>query len=307
MQNNFETPILLLVFNRPEVTRKVFQTIREIRPTKLFVAADGPRVGRPDDIPKCVEVREIVSVIDWPCELKTLFRTSNLGCKHAVSQGITWFFEHVTQGIILEDDCLPAQSFYYYCDELLNRYQHDTRITHINGNNFNSSEYLKTGYSYHFTYFPQVWGWATWKRAWNRYDPDIKLYDHFNDSSFFLHCGCSEADFVVLKKKWNNIKHNRIDTWDYQWHFINMLEGSVVISPTQNLISNIGFGNDATHTHNIKSERQNLKRQEFNQPLVHPPCLFIDEKLNSFYKRMMIRESRITKIYRKIVTSMVNP
>lgn len=307
MKNNFETPILLLVFNRPEVTRKVFQTVREIRPSQLFVAADGPRAGRADDIPKCVEVKEIVSEIDWPCELKTLYRQRNLGCKQAVSQGISWFFEHVTQGIILEDDCLPAQSFYHYCDELLNRYHDDTRITHINGNNFNSSEYLKTGYSYHFTYFPQVWGWATWKRAWSRYDPDIKLYDQFNDSSFFLHCGCSEADFAELRKKWNNIKNNRIDTWDYQWHFINLLEGSLVISPTQNLISNIGFGKDATHTHDNKSERQNMKRQEFNQPLVHPPCLFIDEKLNAFYKRMMIRESRITKIYRKIVTSMANP
>lgn len=302
MQTNFNTPILFLVFNRPEVTRKVFETIRKIKPSQLFIAADGPRLNRPDDVTKCSEVRDIVSAVDWPCQLFTFFRTENLGCKHAVAQGISWFFEQVPWGIILEDDCLPAQSFYYYCQELLNLYKGDTRITHINGNNFNSPHYLKTGYSYHFTYFPQVWGWASWKRAWDRYDPDIKLYDQFNDSSFFSHCGLSKSEFGELRKKWNNIKNNRIDTWDYQWHFINLLEGSLVISPTQNLISNIGFGIDATHTHDSQSERQNLKRSEFNSPLIHPPCLFIDEKLNSFYKRMMVKESRWKKIYRRIFT-----
>jgi hypothetical protein len=300
MPSKFETPILFLVFNRPALTRKVFESIRDVRPSKLFIAADGPRVNRPEDVDKCNEVRSIVSSVDWPCQLTTLFRSENLGCRNAVSQGITWFFDQVPAGIILEDDCLPAHSFYQYCDELLNRYKDDTRITHINGNNFNSPYYVKTGYSYHFTYFPQVWGWASWKRAWDRYDPDIKLYDKFNDSSFFSHCGVSQSEFAELRKKWNNIKLKRIDTWDYQWHFINLLEGSMVISPTQNLVSNIGFGEDATHTRDSESERQNIKTSEFDWPLVHPPCLFVDEKLNTFYKRMMVKEPQLKKVYRKI-------
>lgn len=296
----FNTPILFMVFNRPAVTRKVFEQIRNIRPKHLYVAADGPRKDRVSESEKCAEVRAIASAVDWPCTLKTLFREENIGCKLAVSGNIDWFFQHVESGIILEDDCLPSISFFHFCENILDRYQHDARVVHINGNNFNRNITGRSGFSYHFTYFSQVWGWATWRRAWARYDRTISLFPHFDDPSFFAHAGIDARDYAVLRKKWNNVMNGRIDTWDYQWHFINMLEAALSVVPVINLVSNIGFGADATHTHDEQSDKNELDRFEFEGPIHHPPCLFVDERMNQMYKRQMIREPKLNKVMRRL-------
>src|SRR6185503_8669515 len=172
----FDVPILLLVFNRPETTKRVFERIREIKPSKLFVAADGYRPEKEGEKEKCEEVRNLVmNSIDWPCEVKSLFRNSNLGCGPAVSEGITWFFEHVEEGIILEDDILPSRSFFGFAKELLKLYRNDESVWHIGGNSYNP---YKMKADYYFSAYPHIWGWATWRRAWNNYRYELDDIDH---------------------------------------------------------------------------------------------------------------------------------
>ena len=165
------SPVLFLVFNRPETTRRVFEAIRTAKPSRLYIAADGPRLEREGERANCEEVRKIALEVDWECDVKTLFRDENLGCKRAVSEGISWFFEHEDEGIILEDDCLPDRSFFSFCKDLLERYRHDTRIMVISGVNFQQGR-KRTEYSYYFSIYPHCWGWATWRSAWNCFRED---------------------------------------------------------------------------------------------------------------------------------------
>lgn len=241
------TPILFLVFNRPDATRQVFQAIRRAKPTKLFVAADGPRSNKESEKEKCELVRNIVTQIDWDCELTTLFRETNLGCGKAVSEAITWFFEHVEEGIILEDDCLPAESFFYYCSEVLHMYRNDEKIMHIGGCNFQNG--IKRGRGdYYFSSIAHIWGWATWKRAWDKYD--------YNMNGYSDNC-CIEMLNKLYRQNhiinyWVNIynamSNGMIDTWDYQWQYTLLINNGMSISPNINMVSNIGFGINATHT-----------------------------------------------------------
>lgn len=298
-----ETPVLFCVFNRPDTTKLVFEAIRKAKPAKLYIEADGPRPHRPEDQSRCDEVREIVSKVDWDCDVKTLFREKNYGCQEAVVGGINWFFEQEEEGIILEDDCLPSTSFFHFCEEVLQRYRNDTRVVHINGNNYNSPYYLKTSYTYHFTYIPQVWGWATWRRSWKRFDTHMKLLPQFDHWTYFKHAGFRAVDYEKIRKQWFLV-HNgdmKDNVWDYQWHFTNLLEAGVVVSPVKNQVSNIGFGGDGTHLNRVNPLKTSLPVFEIERPLQHPPCIFIDERLNNYYKEMMINESFLTKVKRKLM------
>jgi hypothetical protein len=242
-----KTPILFLVFNRPDTTQQVFEVIRKIKPAKLYVAADGPRLDKEGEKEKCEAVRKIATRIDWDCELTTLFREENLGCGKAVSEAITWLFDHVEEGIILEDDCLPAESFFYYCNELLHMYRNDEKIMHIGGSNFQNG--IKRGRGdFYFSSIPHIWGWATWKRAWDKYD--------FNMNGYSDH-GCIEILNKLYRQNhiinyWLNIynamSRGMIDTWDYQWHYTLLINNGMSISPNINMVRNIGFGINATHT-----------------------------------------------------------
>ena len=170
----FQTPILFLIFNRPDTTKRVFESIRSIKPAKLYIAADGDRKDKVGEDLLCKDTRSIIDLIDWECEIKTLFRPENLGCKIAVSSAIDWFFENEEQGIILEDDCLPNESFYIYCETLLNYYAFNERIMHISGNNFQDGMMRGNG-SYYFSNYNHIWGWASWKRAWKAYNVDLSF------------------------------------------------------------------------------------------------------------------------------------
>ena len=161
-KQSFNTPILFLLFNRPDTTQKVFNSIREIKPKYLFVSADGPRPNSLNDLNDCNQTRKILDQIDWECNLKTLFREKNMGCKKAIKEGIDWFFEHVDKGIIIEDDCLPSKSFYSFCEELLNIYENDNRIMMISG--YNALGKFETPNDYLFSKIGSIWGWATWKK-----------------------------------------------------------------------------------------------------------------------------------------------
>lgn len=274
------TPILFLVFNRPDTTKQVFDAIRKAKPIKLFVAADGPRLDREGENEECEEVRKIATQIDWDCELTTLFREKNLGCGKAVSEAITWFFEHVEEGIILEDDCLPAESFFYYCTELLHKYRNDEKIMHIGSINFQNGRIRGDG-DYYFSAITHVWGWATWKRAWKKYDFKMKNFSDNNCIDILRKYYKSNHITNYWHNIFQSVVQGKVDTWDYQWAYSILDNDGVCIVPNKNLVSNIGFGKDATHTNEESKIMSNLKTNEINN-LKHPEKIIVSMKADIF-------------------------
>lgn len=268
-----DAAVLLLIFNRPDTTDKVFQAIKIARPKRLYVSADGPRVSKIGEQELCEKARQIINQVDWDCEVKTLFRDINLGCKLAVSEGITWFFKHEEMGIILEDDCLPSQSFFLFCDKLLNRYKNDFRIWHIAGTSTLSSDILLNNDSFYFSNFNHIWGWASWANRWEMYDRDICLFNEFIKMNYIENI----TKNTLLQKFWiSNFKsvfNKKFDTWDYQWYFTTWINRGISIIPTVNLVSNIGFSEDATHTLDIKNKLSNMERYEIDLNLVYPKII----------------------------------
>lgn len=281
----FDTPILFLVFNRPDTTRQVFERIRQIRPSQLFVAADGPRQGKEGEQEKTDEVRRLIlNGIDWDCDVKTLFREQNLGCGKAVSEGITWFFEHVEQGIILEDDTLPDLSFFSFCEELLTRYQDNEQIMLITGSNFQGSKNWGKG-SYFFSNYVNMWGWASWRRAWQHYDFDLETFETFEQASGLEKLLQTSIEVTYWRNIFQSFRtQNRIDTWDYQWIFSVWNRGGLTITPNQNLITNLGFGVDATHTSGEYLEKLYKKKTQQITSVIHPEKIQVYPKaeLNTF-------------------------
>ncbi|MBB5397096.1 nucleotide-diphospho-sugar transferase [Mucilaginibacter sp. AK015] len=270
MNDHYQTksPVLFIIFNRPETTRRVFEQIRQSRPSRLYIAADGPRTDKPDEGTLCADARKIADEVDWPCDVKTLFRETNLGCKEAVSAGITWFFDQEEEGIVLEDDCLPANDFFRFCDTMLEKYRHDTRIRHICGSNYQHGKKWGTA-SYYFSNLTHVWGWAGWRRVWQEYDKELTQY-HAEDVRPQLETIFTDRFIVEV---WGNIfKHLKagdIDTWDYQLTYLNFFNNSLSVIPNVNLVSNIGFGQQATNTVNQHSLNANMPLQQLGT-IVHP-------------------------------------
>ena len=268
----YKIPILFLVFARPDTTARVFERIKQIQPTKLYIAADAPRENRPDEIKRSQAVRGIVNQIDWPCELYTLFREKNLGCKNAVSSAITWFFEQEEYGVILEDDCLPDLSFFPFCEELLIKYKDDDRIGHIGGNNFLNS-IVGDNCSYDFCSFSHIWGWASWRRVWKNYDVNFSywneaLKDKYKMDSLFNNLleKIYFSSFISDTLKGNS----GINTWDVQYFFMLRVQSQLSIYPKVNLVTNIGL-NDPNATHTTKKNKKGYVLSEQIQfPLNHP-------------------------------------
>jgi hypothetical protein len=277
-----KTPVLLLIFNRPNETNQVFNALKIIKPKVLYVAGDGPRADVKGDIENIFKTREILERIDWDCELKTLYRENNLGCKKSVSSAINWFFEDVEEGIILEDDCIPDESFFDYCTDLLDKYRDDKRVMHISGLNFLSgSEKLnKNAESYHFSKYPAVWGWATWKRAWELYDVDIVNWPDAKKKKLHFNFCFNKNEISVRQTQFDTAYNKMIDTWDYQWVYCVSMNNGLCITPNTNLISNIGFNSNATHTF-VLDKRSRLSTGSISTPLTHPLHV-IPEYINDF-------------------------
>ncbi len=270
MQTNnkkqLNTPILFLTFNRPDLTQRVFDEIKKAQPKQLFWVSDG---ARNEEEKKLVEeTRKIIDQVDWNCEVKTNFSDKNLGCKIRVSSGIDWFFDNVEQGIILEDDCLPDQSFFWFCEELLNKYKNNETIMHIGGTNFQNGK-QRGNASYYFSKYAHIWGWATWKKAWKHYD--INLTD------------------------------SDIDTWDYQWQNSVEKNNGICIIPNKNLVSNIGFDKRATHTTKKESAKANIKTKTINQ-IAHPRKIEINKKADNYSQKIFFNKNPnlFKKIYIKL-------
>lgn len=262
-------PVLFLIFNRPDTTQLVFDRIRQVRPSQLFIAADGPRTHKTGEAALCEQTRQIVHQVDWDCEVQTLFREENLGCKRAVSLAIDWFFSQVDAGIILEDDCLPEPTFFSFCTDLLDRYRHDDRVMHISGITFQARRDVTAGASYYFSGFASIWGWATWRRAWQRYNVD--------PAENARHVSLT-APYFNQRLRWilNEVITGRLDTWDVQWLVAIRRHNGLSIVPRISQVTNIGFGLSATHTVRKPRWLADLFTAPLDQPLVHPPTVAIN-------------------------------
>jgi hypothetical protein len=273
--NGMQTAVLFLVFNRPDTTCQVFEAIRRARPVRLYIAADGPR-DRLGEKELCEEVRHIATAVDWPCEVSTLFQEVNLGCKHAVSDGITWFFQHEEAGIILEDDCLPHESWFPFAQELLDRYRDDERIMNISAQHFHRDAHTPL-HSYFFSRCNSCWGWASWRRAWAHYDRDMKLWPALRHTDWLLHIGDGSELFRRFWTRTFDMCHaGKIDTWDYQWKFSCWAQSGLAILPANNLVTNIGFGANATHTKSRDGINDGLPLEKMEYPLIHPNYMVRD-------------------------------
>lgn len=295
-----KSAVLFLIFNRPDVTAKVFEQIQKVKPPRMYIAADGPRNEKENEETLCQETRSVIDRIDWDCQVKTLFRNENLGCKYAVSSGIDWFFENEEEGIILEDDCLPSADFFVFCDEMLEKYRFDTRIRHIGGSNLQSGNKWGDA-TYYYSNLTHVWGWASWRRAWNDYDVELTKYKNIDANYYFKNIFNDD----ILVESWvaifNKLVKNGIDTWDYQWTITNFFNNGLSIIPNVNLISNIGFGVNATHTRNSNDKASNIKIQKLHE-ITHP-LVVLPQKEADFFT--LSSEFRLRKAKRKRVIKMM--
>jgi hypothetical protein len=281
-----QVPVAFMVFNRPGTTQRVFDAIAAARPAKLLLIADGPRQNKEGEAEACSQVRDIVSHVDWPCEVFTNFSEGNLGCQERIISGLNWVFSLVEEAIIFEDDCLPDRSFFPFCQELLARYRGDTRVASISGTNL-VGKYLKTESSYFFSQLGGNWGWATWRSEWQRFDRYMEKWPELKRAGALSEVfeGATAASYWtrIFDDMYENKGRN---AWDYQWLYTRLVNNALTIVPRVNLVANIGFGEGATHTGESDSRfTPPVTALEF--PLKHPssfiPLQSIDRRLQELF------------------------
>jgi hypothetical protein len=299
------SPVALFMFRRPDTTARVLDTIRKARPPLLLVVADGPRPQRPDDAPACAAARALIDGIDWPCEVRREFADVNMGCRHRVASGLAWVFGQVPEAIILEDDCVPDQSFFPFCDELLERYRDDRRVAQVSGAN-NQRGKRRGKHSYFFSRYHNVWGWASWRRAFESYDVDMRRWPDLRDSGWLARVLDDPLAVDYWTQEFQATYEGRIDTWDYQWIYSTWLHSMVSVVPNRNLVRNIGFGPEASHTsgHDPFADDR-LERVEF--PLDHPPSVVRDRRADRFTERCELIEPLATRLRRALRARMPAP
>lgn len=273
--------ILLVAFNRPQHVARVLDRIRETRPSVLHVASDGPRVGRTDDLKDVQAVRELVLGIDWCADVRTRFRTVNLGCGRAVADAITWFLEDVGEGVIIEDDCLPDPTFFRFCGELLDRYREASNVMQISGYNFLGRAPGDGESDYFLSHFGWQWGWATWRRAWRLFDSDMANWPLFKRLGYHR-----RFPFYSVRARAFDHAAGRSDIWDFQWHYAMASNSGLSVVPRQSLVENIGFGAGATHgTDDALAWRYRVPVQPMTFPMNHCPFIYADQR----YDRRLMR------------------
>ncbi len=264
-----KTPVVLIIFDRPNQTQKVFDAIKKQKPEILLVIADGPRT--PQEKIKCDVTRKIIDTVDWKCDVRKYYSEKNLGCRTMLSSGLNWAFGQVDRAIVFEDDCLPNDSFFPFCEELLEKYADDSRIMHIGGNFFqHRNQNFKCPDDYYFSRLPHIWGWATWSRAWKHFDVDMKSWPEIKARGGLKNSFSDPAVYEYWQTVWDGYYNKTVMSWDGQWAFACMINNGLSIVPAKNLVSNIGFGPDATQTKDPTSIFANIKTEIIQSPLKHP-------------------------------------
>lgn len=298
------TAVLFIAFNRYDSARAVMEAIREARPPRLYFACDGPRSE--EERSRCERVRSLVELVDWDCELRTRFLDENLGVKYGESTAMQWFFDHEEEGIVLEDDTHPQQSFFWFCQEMLERYRHDDRVWVVMGNNLMTEWPLPGEESYYFSAhgYGAYWGWAGWRRVWNKYDVEIADWPEVRDRGLldghFLTRGEQKEVRKLMEYTWNGT----IRSWDYQFDLGRILNHAVAIMPRVNMIRNIGFGADGTHTVSEKDRRNKDSVGDMAWPLVHPRHMLVDAERDKAYFRKYIEPTAFRK-FKNAVSDML--
>lgn len=296
-QQPIDTAVLFLVFNRLDTTKQVFDAIREAKPPRLYIAADGAREARAGEEEKVKAVRDyILSNINWECDIKTLFRGTNKGCKLAVSEAIDWFFTHEEMGIILEDDCLPNKSFFQFCELLLKRYKNDYRIWHINGYN----HFPTDNDSYFFMKTAGIWGWASWADRWKHYSVNLDSLPTFSQNELKGAFSNKKAKWFWMRKA-VQIRQGKIDTWDYQWLITLFLNNALAVVPNKNLIQNIGFNEEATHTVHVLDEIIHNCTTEIND-LYYNDKIIVNSYEEKQYFNKRLYQFTFAKLKQKILS-----
>jgi len=273
-------PVVLIVFNRPQLTQQVFASIRAAQPRQLFVVADGPRANRPEDMAKCQAARQITEAVDWDCEVQRNYADTNLGCRGRVTSGLDWVFSQVDRAIILEDDCVPDPSFFPFCQELLIRYADDTRIMTISGNNFQDG--ISRGEaSYYFSKYPLIWGWATWARAWQKFDADLPHWGEPLAQKVIQSICFDPEEQEDRMMRFREVADGSLNAWAPRWLFTCWANHGLTVIPAVNLVTNIGFGADSTHTKETNNKYANYATQSIDK-ISHPALVFRNQEADQY-------------------------
>lgn len=287
-----QTPVAFFIFNRPEQTVRVFNEIRRAKPRRLLIVADGPRANRAGEADACDLTRRLVlNRIDWDCDVQTNFSDVNLGCKRRVSSGLDWVFSQCPEAIILEDDCLPEPSLFAFFDEMLARYRDDERIMMVTG--FNPlGQWKREQQSYHFSYCGSIWGWASWARAWAHYDVEMRRFADPDCQQRVREVFAEPELYEGRLKSYDAVHRGTVDTWDMQWSFSRIIREGLSVVPSVNLISNIGFGEGATHTHNARSPVASLRTHAIPRAMKHPSAVAADRDYDRAFTRFLSQPAR---------------
>lgn len=277
---------MFFIFNRPATTARVFEAIRTAKPRRLFVFADGPRSDRPDDDERCAAARALTERVDWPCDVSREYADANRGTLGSVSHGLDTVFRTVDRAIVLEDDCLPDPSFFAFCDTLLERYADDDRVMTIGGSR--PARLPQPARSYAFSRYPLIWGWATWRRAWVHYDAEMNGWPEARAANVLASVLQSERArqywVFILDRNWRDARHRN---WDYSWVFASWRRDGLSIVPSRNLVSNIGFGADATHCSDPSSPESARPLDAMPFPLRHPDSVTRDSEQDDAIERYL--------------------
>lgn len=283
-----KTPIVLIIFNREDTTRKVFERIKEVEPEELFIISDGPRENKVGENELVQATRDIIKDVSWKCNVHTNFSEKNLGCTLRVSTGLDWVFSQTEQAIILEDDCYPNISFFRYCDELLEKYKDNPEIMMISGNNNSLTECED---SFYFTNYFHIWGWATWKRAWDKNEIDVISWPSFKRRQGLKKYFSKPSELYYWSHVFDLVYKNLVTSWDISWVYSCYKNGGISIAPKYNLISNIGFGENATHTSG-NSIYANVETKELDFPLQYPKSFSVNSQLDEIERKIRNKDSK---------------
>lgn len=293
------TPVALFIYNRPSKTERVLDQISTAEPQRLLVVSDGPQSQDASDIKRCERTREVVrDGVDWKCDVAWNTTDTNMGLKHRFVTGLRWIFQREHEAIILEDDCVPNESFFNFCSVILDEYRDDERIMDVSGSN-HLGEWKPDSKDYHFSMQGGIWGWATWRRSWELYDPEMKLWrnDEIRQRLRDVIADNDQADY--LEYIYDKAYSGEIETWDYPWGFARQINSALSVVPSKNLVTNIGFGEDATNTSAEGGPMSNIPRQELSFPIEHPKCVAVDREFDRRFHQLRPM-SRRYKLFRTI-------